>query len=626
MRSAKFVVPLCIGILLVSFVRAQTTTQSLPREESLTGLWEYTTNFEVGLSGELTVTRAGEVWQGTIGGVEGKFDPAGQDIRFAFPNDGGWFRGKIADHGRVIEAFWQRRAMTEDPRYPSGATQSYVMPVNLQRVRHDLWRGMVKPLEDPFTLYLKIFRKSDGTLAAAFRDPEQNSHGPSMQFGVRQEGDAVRFSAQPDPQKPEIHLDATLVQAPERLRIFWEDLNRTIDLTRCSPPQAQNFYPRPPGDPAYVYRQPPDIHDGWKTARAGALNIDEAALAHTVQKIIDTDPSAGRRVFLVHSIEVAYRGRLVLDEYFFGFNRDQPHDMRSASKTFASVMLGAAMMGGTRISPETKVYDVLAPLGPFANPDPRKSRITLAHLMSHTPGFACDDNDEKSTNNEEAMESQREQPNWWKFSLDLPMAYEPGAHYAYCSANINLVGAALTMATATWLPELFDRTVARPLQFGAYYWNLMPNGEGYAGGGAFVQPRDFLKLGQTFLDEGVWNGRRVVTASWVKDSIAPHARVSPATTGRSGNDFANVYLDGYDAYAWHLTDVVSGNQTFHAYFANGNGGQLLIVVPRSIWRSCSPLEITSRASGYICATPSSARTSSLRYLPRKPRPNGPDGD
>ena len=75
------------------------------------------------------------------------------------------------------------------------------------------------------------------------------------------------------------------------------------------------------------------------------------------------------------------------------------------------------------------------------------------------------------------------------------MVHEPGRRYAYCSASINLVGGALATATSTWLPALFDRTVARPLQFSRYYWNVDRRGEGYLGGGAYVRPRDLLKLG-----------------------------------------------------------------------------------------------------------------------------------
>jgi CubicO group peptidase (beta-lactamase class C family) len=276
---------------------------------------------------------------------------------------------------------------------------------------------------------------------------------------------------------------------------------------------------------------------------------------------------------------VAYRGRLVLEEYFFGYDRDTPHDLRSAGKTFASVMLGAAMMRGTPISPETRIAPLLARLGPFANPDPRKDRITLAQLLTHSAGLACNDNDDASPNNEGTMQAQHAQPDWWKYTLDLPMAHDPGTRYAYCSANINLVGGALTAATRTWLPDYFEETVARPLQFGRHHWNLMPTGEGYQGGGAFLRPRDLLKLGQAFLDGGVWNGRRIVPASWIAESTRQRIEVSPETTGYSEAEFGNYYARGADGLAWHLGALNANGRTIRTYAATGNGGQLLIVVP-----------------------------------------------
>jgi CubicO group peptidase (beta-lactamase class C family) len=207
------------------------------------------------------------------------------------------------------------------------------------------------------------------------------------------------------------------------------------------------------------------------------------------------------------------------------------------------------------------------------------NEITIADLLTHSSGLACDDNNDASPGNEDTMQRQTVQPNWWKYTLDLPMAHAPGTHYAYCSANINLVGAALTTATRTWLPQLFDETVARPLQFGSWSWNLIPTGEGYFGGGAYIRTRDFLKLGQTYLDGGVWNGRHIVSAAWVKDSTSPHILVSPETTGRYGDAFEEVYGHGYDGYAWHFSEIPSGGRTWHAFVANGNGGQLLIVIP-----------------------------------------------
>lgn len=138
----------------------------------------------------------------------------------------------------------------------------------------------------------------------------------------------------------------------------------------------------------------PALHGELTVAREGS--IWRATL------LIDADPAV-RRPALIHSVLVARGGKLVLEEYFFGFDRDQPHDMRSAGKTFVSVMLGAAMMQGAHLAPETPVYGLLAGMGPFANPDPRKSQITVAHLMTHTSGLACDDNDQASRENEDTM-------------------------------------------------------------------------------------------------------------------------------------------------------------------------------------------------------------------------------
>ena len=200
---------------------------------------------------------------------------------------------------------------------------------------------------------------------------------------------------------------------------------------------------------------------------------------------------------------------------------------------------------------------------PFANPDPRKQKITLANLMTHGSGLACDDNDDDSPGNENTMWTQSAQPDFWKFMIDLPMSTDPGARYAYCSGGMNLVGAALTIGTKTWLPELFDRALARPLQFGRYYFNLSPAAQGYLGGGMRIRPRDLLKVGQLYLNGGTWNGKRIVAQSWVVRSTSKQVEGSIGT----------------DGYAWHRSELKSGTRTYSEYEANGNGGQFIIVVP-----------------------------------------------
>jgi CubicO group peptidase (beta-lactamase class C family) len=432
-------------------------------------------------------------------------------------------------------------------------------------------------LPDPYTLYLKIFKDTDGALLGAFRNPEQNARGPAAQFQVARVGDTLHLTAGEDPAAPEFRLDARVLSGPDRIRIHSGLLGRDIDLERRTNDEAASFFPRPPGR-TYAYEVPAATSDGWRTASAGEVGIDEAAITKMIQGIAGSDPAA-IRPSLIHSLLIARHGKLFVEEYFFRHGRDLPHDLRSAAKTFSSVLLGAIMKDTPSIGPDTRLYPALALRGPFANPDPRKSGITLAHLMTHSAGLACNDYDEGSPGSEDLMQSQTKEPDWWKYTLDLPMAHDPGTRYAYCSANINLVGGVLTTLTDTWLPELFRREIADPLQFGEWHWNLQPTDEGYLGGGAFLRPRDLLKIGQMYLDDGRWKGRFVVAPAWVRQSTSARMKVTPETTGLTPEEFGDYYFEGADALAWHMNSIHAGERTYNAYAATGNGGQLLIVIP-----------------------------------------------
>lgn len=514
------------------------------------------------LHGELVITRRRDAWSAVIAEQRANIIARDGQLTFGLAEGQGAFRGAV--HGSEIRGLWTQP--------PTLSGQAYATPLTLRASGRDTWRGEVAPLNQIFHLYLRIFRDTDGRWLGAFRNPEANFNGGASRFLVGVSGDAVHFTV---PGDSTAH-DAALLRTPDRLRLHWPPFGQDLELRRATPAEAAAFYPRPPGSPAYAYTPPANIGDGWRVAGAASVGMDEARLASAVQSIVDVDPSS-RRPSLIHSLLVAHRGRLVLEEYFYGLDRDTPHDLRSIGKTFASIMLGAAMRQGARISPQSRIYEVAARMGPFANADPRKARITLAHLLTETSGLACDDYDENSPGNEDRLQSQT--TDWWKYTLDLPMAHEPGERYAYCSANINLVGVALRTATDTPIIDFFDHNIARPLQFGAYHWNLMPNGEGYLGGGMQMRPRDLLKLGQLYLDGGVWHDRRIVSRDWVQLSTSALQPINEQTTGRDTDTFANSYVRGADGYGWHRVRIRVGDQSVEGYEANGNGGQRLIVVP-----------------------------------------------
>lgn len=187
--------------------------------------------------------------------------------------------------------------------------------------------------------------------------------------------------------------------------------------------------------------------------------------------------------------------------------------------------------------------------------------------MTMSSGYACDDNDDKSPGNEDTMESQTTQPDWYKYTLDLPIVAEPGTHAVYCSAGINLLGGIISKTTDAWLPDYFYDTFAQPMQFRHYGMWLTPPplDTAYMAGGDYFLPRDFLKLGQLFLDHGRWKGNQIVDNAWLVESAKPWASLN------SPGDYG---------YGWHLYMYTVNGRKIKAISAGGNGGQLLFAFPQ----------------------------------------------
>jgi CubicO group peptidase (beta-lactamase class C family) len=292
------------------------------------------------------------------------------------------------------------------------------------------------------------------------------------------------------------------------------------------------------------------------------VGLDEGRIGALVARLQQTGEPGSPQV---QGLLIARHGKLVVEEYFHGFDATRPHDTRSAGKTFAPLLVGLAMAQGHAFGPQTSVLDLLPDDGGLARQDPRKARITVADLMSMTSGLACDDNDGQSPGNEDTMQSQHRQNDWYRYTLALPMAREPGGQQAvYCSAGINLLGAVVAKTTGQWLPAFFEQRLARPLEMRDYHVNLMPGGDAYLGGGIYLRPRDMLKLGQLYLSGGRWNGRRVVEQAWVEASTTEHSRFAP---------------DHSYGYGWHLHTFHAGGRDYREYAAEGNGGQFVIVLP-----------------------------------------------
>ena len=539
-----------LSLFAVASALVPASAQPASPAPDLVGLWGTTRSFGPEIRGELTIRRAGDGWRAEIGGTWAPVEmTGGGEVRFALAGNKGSFRGRR--ESASIRGHWIQ---------PAGAATgvAWATPIELPPADDSAWRGTVVPLDETLTLYVDIRAEAEGKLFAVLRNPD--GYYRNGRLALAAESTHLKFSS--------TNNGATLLEGDYdakagRILLPMPDFGTTLELTRQSRDQAVGYYPRTPAESRYAYRPPLPERDGWRTSSLAAEGFDEAKVSELVQKILDTDPRP-QTAPLIQGLLIARHGRLVLEEYFYGFDKESRHDLRSGGKTFASVLAGIAIDRGAKLNPQTPVYSLFPEYASFANPDPRKSKMTLEHLMTMTSGFACDENgDDDAPGNEDKMQGQTEQPDWYKFILDLPLSAAPGEKAAYCTGGVNLIGGIVRNTTHAWLPDYFDRYFARPLEFHRYHLNLTPTGEAYLGGGTHIRSRDELKLGQLYLNGGVWNGKRVVSKHWVNVSVAPHP----------------MNAKGTDGYNWHTSSIKAGDRVYRQYEANGNGGQLLMVIP-----------------------------------------------
>jgi CubicO group peptidase (beta-lactamase class C family) len=290
--------------------------------------------------------------------------------------------------------------------------------------------------------------------------------------------------------------------------------------------------------------------------------MSRAALEKFVRTCIDMPVDSVQSLDL-HGVLVARHGKLVLEEYFHGENRDKPHDTRSASKVVADVLAGAVMQSGVRFSDQSKVYAMMNGGAMPAGLDARKQAMTLENLLTMSSGLDIDDNDDNSKGNEDRV-ADAGVKDVWAYTLALDMVRDPGTAAIYGSLQPNLVGGVTRAAAGRPLVDLFHDLIATPMRIDRYWFGLMGTGEPYLGGGARFLPRDFMKFGQLMLNGGTWNGHRVLSREWAVRSTS-HV----------------VDIDGKSPYGylWWMTSTPYQGRRVSGYAALGNGGQNVIVIP-----------------------------------------------
>jgi CubicO group peptidase (beta-lactamase class C family) len=544
-------------------------------DDALIGLWKAKRRFGPDARGPLLLQRGSAGWTADFVGRRLAVRAERGELAFELPGGEGGFRGRFAPDGRIAGHWIPPPSVIHGSRF--------AVPVVLDADGPARWRGEVAPLDDTFTLYLMVQRRPDGALTGFLRNPERNLGARYEVERIERDGAAVRLIGRRRGGGSETLMTgdydagAGVLTLPERGGRY--ELRRDGD--------ASEFYPRGKRPERYVYQPPPALADGWRTGTLDEVGISRAGIEAFIQELVE-QPIDSAHAPQVEGVLIARRGKLVLEEYFHGERRDHPHDTRSAAKSLTAVLVGAVIgegrsrragtptrsaardpsspagsPSGAPLALTTPVYDLMTDGAPPADLDPRKRAMTVEHLLTMRAGFFCDDANPDAPGNEGTIEEQTADPDWVRYSLQVPLATAPDTASVYCSMSPNLALAAAARAAGESALDAFDRLVGRPLQFARYGWPLDPAGNAYGGGGVRALPRDFMKLGQVMLDGGIWNGRRVLDRAFVERAAAPRHDLNGIQYG----------------YLWWSIEYPYKDRTVRAHFAAGNGGQSVMVIP-----------------------------------------------
>jgi CubicO group peptidase (beta-lactamase class C family) len=303
---------------------------------------------------------------------------------------------------------------------------------------------------------------------------------------------------------------------------------------------------------AYVYKTPEKSKDGLEVG-------DLKTVFDNPQPILDMVKETIKGAYPdVHSILIYKDEKLVLEEYFYGYDKDVPHQLRSATKPFIGALVGIAIEMGMIKSEQDKLLPYFSnQYDSIANLDKRKKEITIENFLTYRHGMECENNNPESKGNELKM---MESEDWVKHTLDLPMVQPPGEKSSYCSGCALTLGRIVEIAAGEKLEAFAEANLFTLLGISNYRWRFAADQSSLTTfSQMYLTPRDLVKLAKMYKDGGKWQEQQILPESWVKKTFDME--------------------DGDYGYLWEHKYFEIDGKRYNSYLASGNGGQKINIWP-----------------------------------------------
>ncbi|TVR29220.1 MAG: class C beta-lactamase-related serine hydrolase [Balneolaceae bacterium] len=268
-----------------------------------------------------------------------------------------------------------------------------------------------------------------------------------------------------------------------------------------------------------------------------------------------SDPDILDEIFHVGSVQtilIEKSGELIAERYEGRLNGNRAVNTKSASKSILSLLVGVAIDKGY-LEGVGQTIDEFFPDYFAQNPDSEKESITIKDLLTMRSGL--------ETTSIRNYGRWVVSSNWSEYALSRPMVDKPGGRMIYSTGTSHLLSVILTRASGMSTRELANRYLFEPMNIQIGGWDRDPQGYYMGGNNMAMRPPDMIKIGRMMMDSGVYNGERVVSAEWIKESVEIYTRSN---------------FNPYDfGYMWWRRPV----NGYEMIFAWGHGGQYIMMLP-----------------------------------------------
>jgi len=305
----------------------------------------------------------------------------------------------------------------------------------------------------------------------------------------------------------------------------------------------------------YIYQAPEALNDG--------IPIRDLEVTAPLAKHLSllTNAIYNEKYPYTQSVLLYQNGALVYEEYFYEFDKERHHQLRSATKTLIAILAGIAIDRKLISSINAPVLPYFNEYKDLKNVDQRKRNLTIKDLLTMQSGFDCNDWEPESQGNESKMIFSKD---WARFILDLPMTNKPGLVGSYCSGNVILMGRIIEKSSGKSLKEFANKFLFNRLGIDDYQWDFRPDSSNINNFvQAWMRPRDMMKIGILINNYGKYQELQIVSNEWISALMAPQSKINNTD---------------YGYFFWERAIFPDGKQRVEIPQMSGNGGQKVILL------------------------------------------------